>query len=172
MKKFIFFVYLVPFLFSIPVGMAYNSTASMPVGWYLLFTPQNIKTGDTVLACVPDNDYSSQGISRGYIPVSETGKCPMDTVYIVKKVAAVPGDEVKLAESGITVNGHPTPYKVILHSPGREDVPISHFPYGNYDVDGYFLISTYNRLSYDSRYFGYVGKRDIYYKALFMGKSL
>lgn len=170
MKKLLFFIYLIPFLVDIPVGLAYNNTPSMPVGWYLLFTPQNIKIGDTVLACVPLNKYSILGIKRGYIGKAKNGKCPEDTKYLVKKVAAIPYEAVTLKHDGITVDGKFTAYKVILKSPYPADLPIKHYPYGYYNLDGYFLISTYNRLSYDSRYFGPVKK--VAYRALYIGKKL
>ena len=142
----------------------------MPVGWYLLFAPQNITIGDTVLACAPFNKYSILGIKRDYIGRVKNGKCPDGTKYLVKKVAAVPYETVMLKPYGIIVDGKFTPYKVVSHSPSPADQPIRHYPYGKYDMDGYFLISTFNKLSYDSRYFGPV--KQIAYKALYIGKKL
>lgn len=168
MKKILFFIYLCPFLFNVPVGLAYNGTQSMPVGWYLLFTPQNLKIGDTVLACCPSNRFAKQGIERGYIGKIKNGQCPDSTKYLVKTVVSLPYEDVVLKNDGIIVKGKLTPYKVVLKSPKPADLNIRHYPYGNYKVDGYFLISTYNPLSYDSRYFGPVKK--ISYKAFFIGK--
>ncbi len=170
LKKIILFIYLFPFLFNIPVGLAYNSTASMPIGWYLLFTPQNIKIGDTVLACAPLNKYSIIGIKRGYIGKIKNGLCPYNTKYLVKKVVGLPYETVVLKPYGIVVNGKFTAYTVILNSPLPADQRTKHYPYGRYKIKGYWLISTYNKLSYDSRYFGPVKK--INYKALYIGTKL
>ena len=170
LKKLILLIYLFPFLFDIPIGLAYNSTPSMPVGWYLLFTPQNIKIGDTVLACAPLNKYSILGIKRGYIGLVKNGDCSGGTKYLVKKVAALPYEAVTLKSYGITVAGKFTAYRVISNSPPPAEQHIKHYPYGRYEINGYWLISTYNKLSYDSRYFGPV--KTIAYKALYIGTRL
>jgi conjugative transfer signal peptidase TraF len=175
LKKILLLIYLAPFLFNIPVGLAYNDTVSMPVGWYLLFVPQNIKIGDTVLACAPANKYSMQGIRRGYIGRVINGNCIDDTKYLVKKVASTPFDDVILTPAGIEVNGRLSRYKVISYlyyknRSGKYKETIKHYPFGKYIVNGYFLISTRKKLSYDSRYYGPVKK--IAYKAEFLGKHI
>lgn len=170
LKKLILFIYLLPFLFDIPIGLAYNSTPSMPIGWYFLFAPQHIKIGDTVLACAPLNKYSIPGIKSGYIGTVKNGNCPDGTKYLVKKIVALPYETVTLKPSGITVDDKFTAYRVISKSPFPANLPIKHYPFGRYAVNGYFLISTYNKLSYDSRYFGPVKR--IAYKALYIGIKL
>lgn len=175
MKKLLLFIYLTPFIFSIPVGLAYNDTSSMPRGWYLLFTPQNIAIGDTVLACAPVNKYSAEGIKRKYIERVKNGKCIDGTKYLVKEIASLPYDEVDLTPNGIIVNGKSTNYRVVSYiyvKAGKSDIklPVKHYPFGKYKIDGYFLISARRKLSYDSRYFGPV--KNIVYKAVFLGKDV
>ena len=171
-KLIIIFIYIAPFAVNIPVGLTYNYTASMPKGWYLLYPPVNLQTGDTVLACVPLNSESLQGIKRDYLYHSVKYKfsCPDNTMYVIKHLASLPFQTVILSARGIKVDNHFIKYHVLSRSPEPANVPIKHFPYGKYKVNGYFLISTYNPLSYDSRYWGYV--KNIKYKALYLGKSL
>lgn len=182
MKKILLLIYFIPFIFNIPVGLAYNDTPSMKVGWYLLFVPQNLKIGDTVLACIPVNKYSAEGIKRKYIERVKAGKCIDDTKYLVKKIASIPYDEVDLTPNGIIVNGKLTDYRVVSYvyvkagkNENKKKIPairllVKHYPFGKYDIYGYFLISTRKKLSYDSRYFGPV--KNIAYKAVFLGKDI
>jgi type IV secretory pathway protease TraF len=171
-KLIVIFIYITPFAVNIPIGLTYNYTSSMPEGWYLLYPPVNLKIGDTVLACVPLNSESLQGIKRTYIYHSAKYKfsCPDNTIYVIKRLTSLPFQTVILSANGIKVNNNFTKYHVLLRSLKPANVPIKHFPYGKYKVAGYFLISTYNPLSYDSRYWGYV--KNIQYKAAYIGKNL
>ncbi len=165
-KRILLFIYFIPFLFSIPVGIAYNVTGSMKLGYYLLFPPVNLRPGDVVFACVPVNKESIEGIKRDYIPPG--GFCPDNRLPVVKFLTSLPYQSVFLSKKGMKVGSRFIKYKVLKKSP--EGLRLKHYPYGKYSVPGYFLISTYSPLSYDSRYWGPV--KNILYKAVYLGKKL
>jgi conjugative transfer signal peptidase TraF len=165
-KRILLFIYFIPFLISIPVGIAYNVTGSMKTGYYLIFQPVNLRPGEIVFACVPLDEESIEGMKRNYLP--HGGFCPGGRLPVVKFLASLPYQTVVLSKKGIKADGRFIRYKVLKKSP--EGLPIKHYPYGKYNVDGYFLISTYSPLSYDSRYWGPV--KNILYKAVYLGKKL
>ena len=74
---------------------------------------------------------------------------------LLKQIAAVPGDTVRVTEAGISVNGRPLPHTAPLAS-DSQGRPLPHVPPGIYQVEPgtVWLLSTYNARSFDSRYFG------------------
>ena len=148
----------------------YNYTPSMPVGFYWIWRPHgSIKAGDVVLACVPlDTPAAKEGLRRHYLPIHQFGelRCPGDVYPVVKPVAAVSGDTVTLSMAGVSVDHHLLPDTAIIQADphGR---PVWHMPLGAYKVPAgtFWLISGFNRLSFDSRYWGPVPRADILRRA-------
>ncbi|OFA15479.1 hypothetical protein A4U49_12480 [Acidithiobacillus ferrivorans] len=144
----------------------YNFTPSMPVGFYWIWRPHgSIKAGDVVLACVPlDTPAAREGLRRHYLPTQQFGalRCPGDVYPVVKPVAAVPGDTVTLSLAGVAVDHRLLPNTAIIQA-DPQDRPVRHMPLGAYRVPAstFWLISGFNRLSFDSRYWGPVPRADI-----------
>lgn len=144
----------------------YNYTPSMPMGFYWIWRPHGpIKAGDDVLACVPlDTPAAREGLRRHYLPIHRFGelRCPGDVYPVVKPVAATAGDTVTLSLADVAVDHHVLPDTAIIKKDpqGRK---VWHMPFGAYKVppDTFWLISGFNPLSFDSRYWGPVPRTDI-----------
>jgi signal peptidase I len=68
----------------------------------------------------------------------------------LKRVAGVPGDDVRMAPEGVYVNG-----RLIPESAVPADSPYTHYPYGTFKLapDQYLVLGNHP-LSWDSRYEG------------------
>lgn len=130
------------------LGLIINITPSMREGLYLNKS-SSIKRGDIVAACIP-NAYTELGIQRLYIG---KGTACYGVMPIIKKVIALPGDNVVLTDHFIAVNGIQYPYKTeYSDSLGR---PLTVYPRGHYPhTKGYWLIGTHSPHSWGSRYWG------------------
>lgn len=139
-------------------GACINVTPSMPEGVYIRAYGA-VQRGDSVAFCLPE-PFKSFGIERAYIYKGTKcdGSGPM-----LKKIIAVPGDNVTLTDSTIIVNGVSHPFKSWdKDSQGR---PLKKFKQGNYfKTTGYWMIGTGSLHSWDSRYWGPIKKEQIFYR--------
>jgi conjugative transfer signal peptidase TraF len=130
------------------IGLRVNASPSLPVGIYIVTSDE---AATLVQFCLSE-PYASLAASRGY---RERGSCTDGGAPLMKPVAGRPDDTVEFSEAGIAVNG-----KVLPNSkPLRVDTnrrPLQHWPFGTYRVQRgtVWLVSSYNRRSFDSRYFG------------------
>ena len=81
---------------------------------------------------------------------------------LLKPIVAKSGDIVELTAKGISVNNH----LVWNTAPLMMDTdhrPLEHFPFGRYVVgdEDVWVASSYNKRSFDSRYYGPVSTRAI-----------
>lgn len=140
------------------LGLTLNVTASMPVGLYRLQRVSGpIPRGATVQVCAPDG-IARLGAQRGYLPA---GGCASGRAPLLKIVVAVPGDVVVVGERATTVNGRP----LVPSSRARRDGRgrrLPAIPAGRYVLgpDELWLWTPY-ALSWDSRYFGPVPRRNV-----------
>lgn len=134
-------------------GLRLNLTASLPVGVYVTATGAPAR-GALVLVCLPP-EVAALARARGYVP--HGGTCPGDVVPIGKRVLAVAGDTVAVTPTGLFVNGAPVPNSQALAA-DRKGRPLPALAVGRYPVgqDELWVLSSYSRLSFDSRYFGAV----------------
>ena len=113
-------------------GIIHNATDSFPEGFYRMVERQPRK-GDLVLATTPDNEFTRTRLMG---------------CGLIKELAAVAGDRVRIDGEGIRVNG-------VMLDKSR---PAGFLPPASVDKTlepgEIILASDYNRLSYDSRYFG------------------
>ena len=127
-----------------------NFTSSLPRGIYRI-EKEPPSRGDMVLACLLPA-VAQFARRRGYV---WRGDCPGDAAPVGKIVAGIAGDSVVVTEEGLFVNGRPLPNTAALarDSRGRS---MAGMPHATYVVPAgeLWLISTYNRASFDSRYFG------------------
>jgi len=136
-------------------GLRMNLTPSMPVGlWQLVATHSLLKRGDIVIVCLPDGSVARQAVERGYIA---SGSCPGGTEPLVKPVAAASGDLVTVSATGVSVNADPiaNTAPLLRDDAGRELRPLPPELY-RVSFNEVWLLSGYDRRSFDSRYFGAV----------------
>ena len=128
-----------------------NFTRSLPLGLYRTVQARAISRGSIVLVCLPGH-IGRFARERGYL---WRGVCPGTAAPVGKLVLAVPGDTVRLTESGFRVNGQLIPHTAPMTADSRGRV-VTHYPYGSYNVaqNEIWLYSPFNRRSFDSRYFG------------------
>lgn len=163
MKGSMIFVGLVVLLYLVAWGSGYqiavNPTTSMPRGLYLLMPVKDFSRGSLIAACIPDKKTATLYVKRGYLPASQ--RCASGAAPIIKPIAAVPGDTVKLDDSGVSINNHNIDHSKTedLDSDGRS---IPHLLPGiiNLANDHFFVMSTHSARSLDSRYFGPIQKMD------------
>lgn len=139
-------------------GVRINTTPSMPVGLWRVSPSGDLRRGDAVVVCAPDNVATRLGLGRGYIGA---GTCPGGTEPLLKVVAAVPGDAVAVGPHGLAVNGAVLADTVPLaHDRAGRALPA--WPPGIYTVQpGTAWTTTPAPDSWDSRYWGPVRLADV-----------
>ena len=132
-------------------GLRLNLTGSLPVGLYLASRAAPVR-GALVLACLPP-EVAAFARERGYVP--RGGACPGGVVPVGKPVLAISGDTVTVTPTGLLVNGAPVPNSQALAS-DRKGRPLPRLAVGRYVVGPgrLWVLSSYSRSSFDSRYFG------------------
>ncbi len=81
-------------LVSLPLRLVWNASASVPIGFYLIDPPRDVRVGDLV-AVMPPKSLADFMVERGYI-----GR----NVPLLKHVAALPGQQVCRIGNAITVD--------------------------------------------------------------------
>lgn len=140
-------------------GLRLNTSVSMPRGvWRVVPVGAELRRGDVVALCLPGSA-AREALARGYVAV---GGCPDGAEPLVKPVAAIAGDVVRVTPDGITVNGVAFPHTAALaqDSAGR---PLQSVPTGIYRAapDQVWLLSDHDSRSFDSRYFGPVSVKQL-----------
>lgn len=130
--------------------LRYPTTASAPPGLYLL-TYRPLTRDAWVVACLPPQA-GRFGRHRGYL---SPGRCPGRASEVLKRVAALPGDQVHVDPAGLTVNGRPLPGTARL-SLDRRGRPVPAVEAGPRTVPPgtVWLYSAHSPRSWDSRYYG------------------
>ncbi len=131
-------------------GARLNTTSSLPEGLYWT-TGAKPQKGDIVIFCPPRCAAIRLARARAYLA---GGFCPGGNGTMMKQIAAVAGDRVVISDCGVRVGG------IFL----RNSEPLSEDPKGRPlpRLRGDFtlksgqvlLMSQYNPLSFDGRYFG------------------
>jgi conjugative transfer signal peptidase TraF len=125
-----------------PVRIAYNASASAPLGWYEVRAVASPQVGDYVLATLP-NDAAALAAQRGYLPAG---------LPVLKQVAAVAGQHVCVRADAIVIDGAVSAHILRTDRFGR---PLPAWLQCRNLVDGeLFLLNASNAASFDSRYFG------------------
>src|SRR6266566_6598770 len=139
-------------------GLRLNLTGSLPVGLYVAARGAPAR-GALVLVCLPPQIATFASV-RGYVP--RGGACPGGVVPIGKRVLAIAGDTVTVTLTGLTVNGVPVPNSQALAA-DRKGRLLRGLAEGRYHVgrDELWVLSSYSRVSFDSRYFGAVRLSDV-----------
>jgi conjugative transfer signal peptidase TraF len=133
--------------------LVWNASPSAPVGLYAVGAPAPLRTGDMVIARVPES-YRMFAARRHYLPAN---------VPLVKRVAAEPGDTVCGLGAIITVNARPVAERRAVDGAGRPMPAWSGC--STLRKGALFLLMTDNAASFDGRYFGPTDPNDIIGKA-------
>jgi conjugative transfer signal peptidase TraF len=131
-------------------GIRLNPTASLPPGLYRIV---GMDADSDLVAFCPSGAAERDSILRGYRPRGM--QCPDHYAPIMKPIAARPGDRVTVTRKGILVNGTPLPNTQQFTKDNRQR-PMNPWPEGTYTVapGTLWVVSTYNKYSFDSRYYG------------------
>ena len=140
-------------------GLRVNISASLPDRIYFVrdLGEQEIHRGDIVVFnhLRSKNGNLRAAVMRGYL----SEHTPM-----LKKVLAIPGDTVVLADDGITINGLYSGLCILLSADSYGNT-LSAYPTPlTLSADLYWLTSQPAR-GFDSRYFGPVEREDLTHKA-------
>jgi conjugative transfer signal peptidase TraF len=135
-------------------GIRINTTPSLPVGLYIETGPQS-----PLVEFCPSGEPAAIAARRGY---RTSGNCPDGASALMKPIVAKCGEVVELTAKGISVNGHLLLNTAPL-SVDTDHRALEHFPFGRYTVghEEVWMASTYNKRSFDSRYYGPVRKSSI-----------
>jgi conjugative transfer signal peptidase TraF len=133
--------------------LVWNASASAPIGPYAVTPGVPVDAGDMAIARVPD-PWRMMAARRRYIPAN---------VPLVKRVAAVAGDEVCALGQEIFVNGKWVVERYAIDGKGR---PMQWWT-GCVRLRGrqIFLLMSNDPASFDGRYFGVSEGRQIVGKA-------
>jgi conjugative transfer signal peptidase TraF len=130
------------------LGLRINTSPSLPVGLYVTTADPNA----SLVEFCPVEPYAQLAIVRGY---RSAGNCRDGAAPLLKPVVAKAGDMVDVSQTGIAVNGKriPNTAPVGTDTRGRQ---LLQWPSGSYLVKPgeVWVASSFNRRSFDSRYFG------------------
>ena len=142
----------------------FNPSSSEVRGYYFVYKANKYSVNDRVLLCVKDGESIKILRKLGLTYVSD--KCPGNMPYLLKKIVAIPGDNVLLTRDGVRVNGVLQPNSVSFKKFKLVELnPLAIQQEFKLKEAEYFVIGRGKR-SYDSRYFGIIRGSDIYYKAI------
>lgn len=131
-----------------------NTSPSIPRGIYKLETTKQLKQGDLVEVCLPDN-LAQYAFDRGYI---SKGSCSNSYTPLIKKILAIPNDHVVINEKGIKVNN-------VFYNLKSQKLDHQKRALNSQNIDqkinGYLLVGMNSKDSWDSRYFGIIKSKDI-----------
>jgi conjugative transfer signal peptidase TraF len=126
--------------------VVYNASASLPRGFYLTRPVSGLAQGDLVLAHVPETA-RQLAAQRGYLPPD---------VPLIKPIAALAGDHVCVTASQVLIDDRYV-IGLLLNDYAGRSLPIWQGCRALMQ-DEVFLLSTHAAGSFDSRYFGPVGR--------------
>ena len=118
----------------------------------------SIKPGDRILTIKYKSDPNPQ---RGDIVVFNY---PDDeTKQFIQRVVGLPGEAIKIKNGGIIINGKPIPSKFHYYNRGDfgKEGQVIHVP-----ENSYYVLGDNSNTSRDSRYFGFVPRKNIIAKAV------
>jgi conjugative transfer signal peptidase TraF len=135
--------------------LTFNWSPSVPVGVYWMTADRNAP----YLAFCMSADMHAQAVAHGYQPLR--GKCPDGTAWILKpNLQHV--HVITLSSAGFVIDNHMLPNTAPL-AKDRFGRVLPHYRFGTYLASDkeVWVVSSYNKRSYDSRYFGPVSTASI-----------
>ena len=135
-------------------GYRLNATASLPLGVYRV-SPGPVARGDLVSVCL-GGDFAELARQRGYLL---PGICPVGLQPLLKHVAALPGDTVRLDEAGLCITPSGGELGCLWPAPRARDSKGRALPaelVAGVIPEGQALLLAPHPGSFDGRYFGFV----------------
>lgn len=130
-------------------GYRLNLTPSEPLGLWRIEKPgRPVKVGDLVFICSPATAPFEEARRRGYL---RRGLCPGGFAPLIKTVAALPGQHVKITDH-VVIDGRSLATSAVRKTDG-EGRAITFYP-GSVVPPGHLFLHSPFASSYDSRYFG------------------
>ncbi len=130
-------------------GYRLNLTPSEPLGlWRVEALSRPVEIGDLVFICPPKTGLFEQALRRGYL---RHGLCDSGVAPLIKRVAALPGQHVKITDH-IVIDGQSIEASTVRETDG-EGRELKPYPGGVVPSGNLFFHSSFAS-SYDSRYFG------------------
>jgi conjugative transfer signal peptidase TraF len=130
-------------------GLRINLTPSEPLGiWRIVPLNREVRVGDVVFVCPPDNSTMREARARGYL---RGGACKGGFAPLIKMVVALPGQRISVGreveiDGVLLVNSH------VAHVDGQgRRLPSA---VGGPVPDGSVFLHSGYPGSFDSRYFG------------------
>lgn len=136
------------FLFNLRI----NTTPSYPYGLYKVINNATIEKGIFVNFCAPDK----KDIQLKELKKSNDGICLNGTTPLLKKVVAIEGDKITVANEKIYVNGIEQVNSKIFVKKVKFFAKSQTIKKGEI-----FVMSDFNPMSYDSRYFGAINTNKV-----------
>ena len=121
--------------------LVYNTSDSVPRGWYVISPPINLQPNDYVLAQLPP-PAAALASARGYLPIG---------VPILKRIAARPRQIACIRERAVLIDGVAMGVTLPRDSRGRL---LQAWTECRALGDEFFLTGDGSAASFDSRYFG------------------
>jgi conjugative transfer signal peptidase TraF len=124
------------------VRIVYNTSDSVPRGWYRIVPAHALHVGSLVLVQLPA-DIATLAAQRGYLP---------ERVPLLKRIAAVPPQQVCVAQQLVSIDGVAVATTLNADRQGRTLPAWQQCrPLRDGEV---FLLSATHPASFDGRYFG------------------
>lgn len=137
-------------------GIRVNTTPSIPIGLYQT-TDETIAVGDYVMFCPPEREVFRLARERHYL---DPGACPGGSYPMVKRILAAKNDQVRIGHDGVFINGQIVPHSLPRPHDGAGR-PLPRFSAEGRISDGDVIVMGENPVSFDSRYFGPIPRRQI-----------
>lgn len=139
-----------------------NLTSSVKKGVYKVYSTECLKKDDYIALCL--NEKNSDSIfKKSYIKKGHD--CYGRYESLLKKIIAIPNDEIEINKNFILVNGHKTNLTILEMDRNNKPIPKNNYT-NKFKLNGYWVIGDNNPNSFDSRYFGEISKKQILYKAV------
>lgn len=144
-------------------GVVYCAGGSMPRGLYVKEPrhPMQLSVGDIVLACVSGPGLVALARDRGYLA---TGPCAGQSARVIKRVAAVEGDRVRITQTGVFVNDRWWPASAPLHVDAKgRPMPSAIRLDLRLNGEEVLLMSDGAPSAFDGRYFGITPRKEVHH---------
>ncbi len=146
------------YLFADQIGLCINVTPSLPKGIYQKQQREPVR-GDVVGFCL-EGDAAALAKERGYL---QAGSCSSGLRPMLKKLAGLPGDVVRMDALGLTLlpAAHDAPetdgaWNVVIHERDSLGRCLTSARVDGIIPAGKALVLTEHPGSFDGRYFGFV----------------
>ena len=131
-----------PSVQTLPLRIVYNTSDSVPRGWYRIVPAASLHVGSIVLVELPA-DIATLAAQRGYLP---------ERIPLLKRVGALAPQQVCIAQHVVRIDS--VAVANVLHADSQARALPVWRQCRSLHHDELFLLSVTHSASFDSRYFG------------------